>query len=96
MGYIAVPAYVGSLAEARLQWDLTFSQVVWLLGQLNHSSRKKKIHEFGNEAINLSSVPLQGMKDILRTSLSDSKKHLTRPEGFTMVAYSPRLWLMAA
>eukprot|EP00983_Pelagomonas_calceolata_P083365 1156142-Pelagomonas_calceolata.AAC.14 len=44
----------------RLQWDLTFSQVVWLLGLLNCSSHTKDIHEIGDITINLISLGREG------------------------------------
>eukprot|EP00983_Pelagomonas_calceolata_P044642 1139392-Pelagomonas_calceolata.AAC.2 len=49
-----------------LQWDLAFSQVVWLLGLLNCSNCTKHIHEIGNKTISLISLLLQEMKNILR------------------------------
>eukprot|EP00983_Pelagomonas_calceolata_P064327 1148078-Pelagomonas_calceolata.AAC.1 len=33
--------------KSKLQWGLTFSQVVWLLGLLNCSNCTKSIHEIG-------------------------------------------------
>eukprot|EP00983_Pelagomonas_calceolata_P106141 1159202-Pelagomonas_calceolata.AAC.17 len=36
-----------------LQWGLTFSQVVWLLGLLNFSNSTKNIHEIRNKTISL-------------------------------------------
>eukprot|EP00983_Pelagomonas_calceolata_P073470 1152151-Pelagomonas_calceolata.AAC.1 len=81
-GYIAVPAYKGSLAEAKklpenkvagkshkLRWRLTFSQVVWLLSLLNCSKFTKYIHEIGNNTISLIGLLLQEMKNTLRASL---------------------------
>eukprot|EP00983_Pelagomonas_calceolata_P116530 1160317-Pelagomonas_calceolata.AAC.1 len=50
-----------------IQWGLTFSQVVWLLGLLNCSNSTKNIHETRNKKISLVSLLLSGsaacMKD---------------------------------
>eukprot|EP00983_Pelagomonas_calceolata_P028118 881618-Pelagomonas_calceolata.AAC.1 len=51
----------------KLQWGMTSSQVVWLLGLLNCSNCTKIIHEFGNKAVGLIDL-LARNEDILRAS----------------------------
>eukprot|EP00983_Pelagomonas_calceolata_P079473 1154684-Pelagomonas_calceolata.AAC.2 len=43
-----------------LQWGLTFSQVVGLLGLLNCSDCTKNIHEFENKAIRILIIKKDG------------------------------------
>eukprot|EP00983_Pelagomonas_calceolata_P036453 1133739-Pelagomonas_calceolata.AAC.2 len=37
----------------QLKWDLTSSQIVWLLGLLGYASHAKSIHDFGNKKTRL-------------------------------------------
>eukprot|EP00983_Pelagomonas_calceolata_P059396 1145905-Pelagomonas_calceolata.AAC.9 len=56
----AIPPNIQAAKLYKLQWGLTFSQVVWLLGLLNCSNCAKNIHGIGNNTISLISLLLQG------------------------------------